>query len=245
VASRPRRPREAIHLRAISTGATLAGMRVATKGLSYFALASMLSACGSSSGNGSCGKVNPCGGDITGDWTITGACVSNEAATMQIASILPGCTTAMVTSTSVKASGSASFDANMSYTLTRTLTSSGKATIPPSCLMVAGVMLSCAAADALIQQYIATNPMGVQSAHCSGTDTCVCDVTLAPTTTTEMGTYATAGTAVTLTTSTGTVGVADYCVQKGELHITVVNATMPVDAMGNVNADADTVFKKK
>jgi len=230
----------------ISTGATLAGMRVATKVLIYLAMAPILSACGSSSGNGSCGKVAPCGGDVTGNWTITGSCVSNEAASMQIAQILPNCTTAMVTSASEHATGSVSFDANMNYTFMETLTTSGQATIPPSCLQVAGVTLSCAAADALIQQYIATNPMGVQSAHCTGSTTCVCNVTLAPQIISHSGTYNTLGSPIlTLNASDGTVYGTDYCVQKNELHLMQVNAAMPTDSMGLPNIDADTVFTKK
>ena len=232
-------------MRRIATGATLARMRVATRFLlSSLVLAPLVSACGSSSGLGSCGKVSPCGGDITGNWTIKGACVSDATVTMQVAQILPNCPSLTATATAVHASGSMSFDANMTYTLNETLSSSGQAMVPPSCLMVAGVTLTCAAADALIQQYIAANPMGVQSAHCTGSTTCVCDVTLAPTTTTETGTYTTSGTTVTTTSSTGTVGAADYCVQKNELHMMRVNAAMPTDSMGNVNTDVDTVLTK-
>jgi hypothetical protein len=208
------------------------------------ALVPMLSTCGSS-GGGSCGKVAPCGGDITGNWTITDACVSNSALMAQLTQLIPNCTTATATATGVHATGSASFNADMTYTVTETLSASGQAKIPPECVQVAGLTLSCDQVDQLVQGILATNPMGVQSAHCSGSGTCTCDVTLAPTTTNEMGTYTTSGTTLTTTTNTGTVNTVSYCVQKNELHMTVVNPTMPTDAMGHVNTDADTVFKKQ
>jgi len=234
-------------LPATAAGATLVRMTSAGRwGLLLLSVAAapVLSTCGSSSG-GSCGKVAPCGGDIVGNWTITGACVNNAAVTMQIAQVLPGCTTATGSTSSIHATGSASFNTDMTYTLTETLSASGQATIPPSCLQVSGFNITCAEADLLLQQFIATTPMGIQSAHCSGTQSCVCDFTLAPTTTSETGTYSTTGTTLITTANTGTVNSVDYCVQKNELHMVAVDTTMPMGPMGQVNIDADTVFRKQ
>jgi hypothetical protein len=208
------------------------------------ALAPVLSTCGSS-GSGSCGKVAPCGGDITGNWTISDACVSNTAVMMQITQFVPNCTTVTASAGSVHATGSASFNADMTYSLTETLTASGKAKVPPECLQTGGITLTCAELDQVLQALIAANSVPVTSAHCSGSGSCDCDVTLAPTTTTEMGTYATTGTTLTTTASTGTVNAIGYCVQKNELHMAAVDATMPTNAMGQPNIDADTVFKKQ
>jgi hypothetical protein len=218
----------------------------ARRGMVLFSIvaAPLLSTCGSS-GGGSCGKVAPCGGDIVGSWTITGACVNNGAVTMQIAQLLPGCTTATGSVSNVHATGSASFNTDMTYTLTETLSASGQATIPPSCLQVSGFSITCADADLLLQQVIVTMPTGIQSAHCSGSSSCVCDFTLSPTTTNETGTYTTTGTTLATTADTGTVNSIDYCVQKNALHMVAVDTTMPMGPMGQVNIDADTVFKKQ
>jgi Na+-transporting NADH:ubiquinone oxidoreductase subunit NqrF len=132
----------------------------------------------------------------------------------------------------------------MTYTLTETLSASGHATVPPTCLQTAGITLTCDQVDQLLQALIAANSIPVKSAHCAGSGSCECDVTLAPTTTNEMGTYATSGTTLTTTSSTSAVNSIGYCVQKNELHMPAIDVTMPTDAMGNPNISSDTVFRK-
>jgi len=204
------------------------------------AAAPILSACGDS-GGGSCGKVAPCGGDIVGDWTISGACANTASLAMQI---IPNCPTATATASSIHATGSASFNPDMTYSLSETLTVSASGTVPSSCLMYAGFMLTCADFNLLIQEYVAMNPTMVQSATCAGGDTCNCSFTLAPQTRNETGTYLTTGTELSTTVNGVLYGTA-YCVQKNELHMVSVNTTMPMGPMGQVNIDADTVFKKQ
>jgi hypothetical protein len=202
-----------------------------------------LSTCGSSS-NGSCGKVQPCGGDIVGNWKVSGACINAASLSMQI---VPNCTDVMVKSATIKATGNASFNADGTYSMTLSSTLSGSGTLPASCLQVSGLTLTCEAFDLLVQEFIATDPtMMVQSAHCSGSTDCSCSFTLAPQLMSTTGTYNTIGSPVlTLNASDGTVYGTDYCVQKNELHTMRVNATMPMGAMGQFNIDEDTFFTKQ
>lgn len=206
-------------------------------------LAPMLSACSSS--GGSCGKVQPCGGDIVGDYTMTGACVNNGSIAMQIAQFLPTCPQLTANVSNIQLTGTESFNADMTYSADEVLTASGQATIPPSCLQVNGITLTCAQADQLIQGLIASSPGQLQSAHCAGTTTCVCGFVLAPMPLTQTGTYTTSGTTITMTASDGTYAANQYCVKGNQLHLITVNTTMPMGPMGQVNIDTDTVETRK
>lgn len=218
------------------------GMGGLAKALAACGAAVVLSTCGSS-GSGSCGKVAPCGGDIVGNWKATGACANAMTLSMQV---VPGCTDVMASSVNIQITGNASFNTDGTYTLNETTIVSGSGIVPASCLQLAGVPLTCSQFDLLIQQYIATDPTAmVKAAHCSGNTDCSCTFTLAPQVLAQTGTYNTLGSPVlTLNANDGIVYGADYCVQKNELHLIKVNATMPMGAMGQANIDADTVFTK-
>jgi hypothetical protein len=192
------------------------------------ALAPLVSACGSS---GSCGKVQPCGGDLVGDYNVSVACYNSAALNMDIGMECPGAT---ITLSGVGVSGSASFNADLTYTMTTTVAISARETIPASCLMMNGITLTCAQLDQAIQQVIAMNPTVYQSARCAGSSSCTCTFTLAPMTQTEAGTYTTSGTTMTTTASGGTSSSDEYCVQGNELHIVQLDMTMP---MGMIQAD--------
>jgi hypothetical protein len=204
------------------------------------ALTPILATCGGSSG--SCGKVAPCGGDVVGNWTINGACLNSAALTMNLVATCPG---ASISVSSLSVHGDASFNADLTYSVTETVSVSATETIPTSCLQLGGITLTCAQLDQSLQDSIAADPTMYQSAHCSGSATCTCSFTLAPRTMTETGTYATSGTTITTTASDGTSASSDYCRQGNELHLVSLNMTMPMGAMGQANIDADTVLTKK
>ena len=193
------------------------------------ALMSMVSACGG--GSGSCGKVTPCGGDVVGNWTISGACFNAAALNMDIGMSCPGAT---VSITALSVSGSVSFNADLTYTTVGTASISVRETIPASCLAAGGGTLTCAQLDQQIQQDIAANPSSTQSGHCEGSSICTCTVTNGPQTTSETGTYTTSGTTLTFTDSAGSISSNGYCVQGDELHVVQLDMTMP---MGTIQAD--------
>jgi hypothetical protein len=187
------------------------------------ALASGVSSCGG--GNGSCGKVMACGGDVVGSYTITAGCINNAALNMEIGG------------TSV--TGTGSFNADMTYTVTEMIKLSAVETIPTSCFSTGGITPTCAQLDQELQAEIAAGSSSISSGHCTGGSTCTCTFTLPAQTNTETGTYTTSGTTITMTSSTGKVSTDSYCVQGNELHVMSVDMTMPMGAV-----QADIVFKK-
>lgn len=199
------------------------------------ALAPALSACGG--GNGSCGKVQPCGGSVVGNWTISGECLNAASLNNDIMADCPGAT---VSTSGLKVSGNVTFDANGNYTVMETISLSATETLPASCLSTSG--LTCAQLDQLIKQSVATDPSTFQSASCTGTSSCTCRFTLAPQTTNESGTYTTSGTSLVLS---GSADAAQYCAQGNELHLMTLNMTMPMGPMGQANIDTDLVLTKK
>jgi hypothetical protein len=207
---------------------------VATVVLSAAFGLTMLS-CGG--GGGSCGKVQPCGGNVVGTYNIGTACFDNAALTMEAGVDCPG---ASVSVSGLNVSGSGSFNADMTYSVTETISASLSETLPASCLTMNGVTFTCAQLDLAIQQLLLDQPGTYQSAHCSGSSSCTCSFVLAPQTTSETGTYTTAGTTITTTDSLGSVSSSPYCVQGNELHMLQVDMTM---AMGKIQADL--VFTKK
>ena len=196
---------------------------------SSLALASILSSCGG--GGGSCGKVQPCGGDVVGTYNVSAACFDSAALSMQIGMDCPG---ASVSISGLKVSGTGSFNADLTYSINETISASLVETFPPSCLTMSGVTVTCAQLDQSIQALLIQNPGTYQSAHCSGSSSCSCTFVLASHTTSETGTYTTSGTTITTTDSTGTSSSTPYCAQGNELHMLQVDMTM---AMGKVQAD--------
>jgi hypothetical protein len=196
--------------------------------VSSLALATIAASCGS--GSGSCGKVQPCGGDVVGSYSISAACYDNAALNLQIAD----CPGATVKISSINVSGSASFTADLTYSVSETVTASASETIPASCLTTNGITLTCAQLDQAVQQLLIDQSGMFQSIHCAGSGSCTCNFTLAPQVTSESGTYTTSGTTITTTDSAGGISSSEYCVQGNELHLVQVDMTMP---MGTIQAD--------
>jgi hypothetical protein len=193
------------------------------------ALGLTMFSCGG--GGGSCGKVQPCGGNVVGNYSISGGCFDNAALSMQLGMQCPGAT---VNISGLNVSGNGSFNTDLTYSITETISASLSETIPTSCLTTGGVTVTCAQLDQEIQAVLIQSPGTYQSAHCAGSSACTCTFVLAPQTTSETGTYTTSGTTITTTDSTGSPSSGSYCVQGNELHMLQVDMTM---AMGKIQAD--------
>jgi hypothetical protein len=201
------------------------------------ALASGVSSCGG--GNGSCGKVMACGGDVVGSYTITAGCINNAALNMEIGGGSSSCPGLSLNATGTSVTGTGSFNADMTYTVTEMIKLSAVETIPTSCFSTGGITPTCAQLDQELQAEIAAGSSSISSGHCTGGSTCTCTFTLPAQTNTETGTYTTSGTTITMTSSTGKVSTDSYCVQGNELHVMSVDMTMPMGAV-----QADIVFMK-
>ncbi|MEP7052913.1 MAG: hypothetical protein ABJB12_21285, partial [Pseudomonadota bacterium] len=88
--------------------------------------------CGGSSSDSdaSCTNSSACGGDITGKWTITSSCIGVTA--MNMAN--PQCPGASVSGSDLKVSGSITYNDDLTYTSTSTISGSTSVTLPASCL---------------------------------------------------------------------------------------------------------------
>ncbi|HXU00602.1 MAG TPA: hypothetical protein VN903_06395 [Polyangia bacterium] len=203
--------------------------------LSAIALAPMLSTCGSGA-LASCGKVQPCGGDVVGSWTINGECVDTSSITMQVSGACPGVS---IDASGIRITGNATFNADMTYTMNEMISASISESIPASCLRMNGVTVTCAQLDQAIQQELTKQPGVFQSAHCSGLGSCTCTLVLNPQTMNETGTYTTSGMSIALNGST-----SEYCVQGNQLHLISLNTTMPMGPMGQANITADIVLTR-
>jgi hypothetical protein len=214
---------------------------VASSSLSLVAL-TVLAGCDGDGAGGSCGKVEPCGGEVVGDWKVGVACLNRASLMGAVPTALATvCAAATLGDVAVQTSGSLSFTADMTYTASLTLDASVKVNIPASCL--GG--LSCALANVAVQAALAQDPEPtIKSVTCAGTASCVCTVVSQPQVTDETGTYAKTGTVLTLTSSAAVTDVGDYCVQGKELHLVSLDRSMNLGPMGQATITEDIVATK-
>jgi hypothetical protein len=218
--------------------------------LVVFGLAPVLAAisgCGSD-GAGSCGKVQPCGGVVTGTWSITGFC--NTAAGMNS---LTTCAGAVVNTSGLKIAGTVAFNPDLTYT--ETISETGTETIsqPSTCLAQGGVAATCADLDATFRAEAQSSGGVVQSASCAQQGAnCSCQLAVNLQGVTQSGTYAYAtgadggaGTALVLTTATGTATTGQYCVQGNELHLITTTMSINMGSMGQQTIVSDVVARKQ
>jgi hypothetical protein len=198
--------------------------------------------CGSG-GGGSCGQVEPCGANLVGNWTVSGACL-NAAKVMQIGvddGFIDICATSTVTNGRHDVSGTFMFNADMTYSASLSVTIGFTWNVPTACLQGA----TCSAFNAALQTALQQNPdPAIGSIICTGASTCACAFTSPIMPDQETGTYTTSGTAYTTVASDGTTTRGDYCVQGNTVHFPEVDTTMNMGPMGQATIDADVVATK-
>jgi hypothetical protein len=194
-------------------------------------MACVLLLAGCVGGGDSCGRVQPCGGDVAGDWTIAGMCGTEGV--MSVSSCPAATGTASETW-----SGTLTFDASMTYATNLTVSGTASVTYPQSCLTASGVTLSCAQLGQGLQMELMANPGMFQSAHCTGTSSCVCTLTLDSRPMMDSGTYTTSGTQLA---TSGTLGSRPYCVKGSDLHLLTVDATAAAGPIGSLVITGDLV----
>jgi hypothetical protein len=193
------------------------GIRVGVRALALGGFALTFFASGCSSGGGgthspaSCLQVQPCGGDIVGTWKLLGGCINAAAISDQVAAACPGASVAA----SIDVTGTATFNADLTYTFDVAEMISETQSLPLSCTGLA----SC---TELQDRMMADNPDGTVT--CSGVETCACHTTISSPTTTITGTYAISGTTVVQSRGASTT-TNGYCVQGDMLHLMAVSAT--------------------
>jgi hypothetical protein len=200
--------------------------------------------CGSDPGAaGSCGKVQPCGGDIVGDWRVVADCVNDAVLSMKLASDFGASCPTVTGHANVTETGSFTFSAGLSFSASATVAGTVDMNIPASCL--AGS--TCADVNAAIQADLAANPSpGITSVSCLGSSACTCRFTVGPVPLLESGTYTTAGTTLTLTSAAdGSVDQGGYCINGTTGHLMTLVMSMPMGSMGTMTIDEDTVMVRQ
>jgi hypothetical protein len=188
---------------------------------------------GGSGGSGTCGTVEPCGGNLTGTWTFTAECINSVALQPEAQQI---CATASIGSVTANATGTVSFNSDLTYSFSENSTGLISWSIPSSCT---GGM-TCAAYGAYVQAGINTGTF-----ICTGTTTCSCTQT-AVANVVDSGTYSLSGNNIVLTSASGgTTMTGAYCVQGGTLHLVTVDTTMNMGPMGQATIDKDVTAQKQ
>ncbi len=211
-----------------------------TVGCGIMALvAGILPACGQGDPVASCGKVQPCGGDIVGDWNLVAACETTAAIDADLANdpMSSECPTITASNVHVSIFGSLMFNADSTYSTSQQAKVTFDVNIPASC----SATLSCAVAEANLQAALEAG--SISSGSCAGTP-CVCHEVV-PANRSDTGTYATTGRTVTTTPMAGIVSSADYCIRGSTAHFMNVSMSMSLGAMGRVVIDADMVGEKQ
>jgi hypothetical protein len=198
-----------------------------------------ISSCGGSGGGGSCGAVQPCGGSVVGTWKASQVCILDPSLAGIDATAI--CATATVEITSVSATGTSTYGADLTYQTAGTEKFGFRLTIPGTCSLNG---MTCADVDANFKQQMQQDPT-ITSASCATSGTaCVCNE-MVVLDSAETGTYATSGTALT-TTPAGQAATTDqYCVQGTALHDILVDMTMPMGGIGTVKVAGDFVLTKQ
>ena len=131
-------------------------------------LAASTASCGGGSG-ASCG-VQPCGGDVAGNWRATSACADQASLDAAFMGAIADCPSATLTNVHYAPSGTLMFGSSMSYTADITMGMSFNLNLPASCL--AGQ--TCADANTALQAIVGTD--GITSVTCSGSGSCTCTI---------------------------------------------------------------------
>lgn len=204
----------------------------------------LAASCGGNSegGGGSCGKVQPCGGNPTGVWEITTSCIDARALgddVLRQLSAATGCDALRVEETHAEQTGSVSFNADMSYESTGSVSFDATVSVPASCITQGGFTLTCGQLNQLIKQLMMAELGEVTCKEATGG--CSCKLVTPPRAVDESGTYSVSGTKLT---TSGSDAPSDFCVQGNELHVISVDATK-TDSSGRPVIVTDVVGTKR
>jgi hypothetical protein len=192
------------------------------------ALSFAAAGCGGDDG-GSC-LLAPCGGDVTGNWQASSACIDNTMLNMEfLAGVAGSCPDASLGNVSTTPRGSLSFTSDMMFTGTLVVDSTLDVVFPAPCIN--GV--SCAALTMAVQAAI-VGSNGVTSVTCAGSGACTCTFAFTLDTINDTGTWATSGTALTVTGASGAAEDNAYCVKGSSLHLLEFDSGTMMKVVGDV-----------
>jgi hypothetical protein len=199
-----------------------------------FAASGLLgSGCGGSSHHApppSCLAVQPCGGDVVGNWSFLGGCENIAEVNAELQVSCPG---GAIKGFSLSFSGQLTFNADATYTAGNWHEAvNASETIPLSCVG----LTSCASLSQM-----STDTTGSTSIACSGMTTCSCRITATNSLASDVGTFTTYGTTLTMS-GPQTSGSFSYCVQGDVLHLLTTGSAL--DSTGQPVLVSDLVAQR-
>jgi hypothetical protein len=180
-----------------------------------------------------CGTVQPCGGEVTGNWMFVEECESAASiaesqarfSTMAEGSWCPGQTLAAL---QPEAAGSLVLSGDGTYVLALEYGGSLDIDFPASCIAGATCDDATAGFQAQIDEGTYPNP-SVTSIACAGLSGCLCHASVYVARS-ESGTFSTAGNVLTFAATSGAVTNKSYCVAGNKLHILDVSTVQAIDS---------------
>jgi hypothetical protein len=151
---------------------------------------------------GSC-AVSPCGGDLTGQWNVSGACLQPDR------NLLSGYCSNATFSAQLTASGTLGFTAGR-YTVNFRVQGTYNAALPSTCVNRSGVARTC---DSVWAELGATSCSGDSNSGCT------CNGSLTGTPATSPGSWSSSGSTLTITQDSGGQASFPYCVSGNQLRI--------------------------
>jgi hypothetical protein len=180
------------------------------------------SSCGGGSSGGpgggaKCG-VQPCGGAIAGTWRYESTCLADPSLLGIDRTQL--CAAAKIDASKTTVEGTATFNADLTYSITKTVTPEVEISFPASCLKNG---MKC---DDLLSVVQATPGSVFNSSVCFSTSAiCDCNLSGSAQMVTDSGTYTTSDVNVALSSKNGVA--QPYCVQGTALHLLTVSSAAP------------------
>jgi len=205
----------------MSVRVTWESMRERSAWACLWAVALVSGSCGGEGGKArdSCGRVQPCGGDLVGTWKPAGSCFDPTAVLAQVASSAgiqcPSGVTLTLTSSTLNRDITATFAANRTYSGTSVTTGMLAFDVPGACI---GGETCGEVGAALAASFDAPS--------CTGNTTCACSVTQ-NLTSSETGTYTVSASVLETMPSGGTAVQTDYCVSGSQMHFINIDPATP------------------
>ncbi len=97
---------------------------------------------GTGGGEPSCSSVEPCGGDVVGNWTVRGSCLTRTGE-IDISMVGVGCNSAPITDSALAVRGTWTAEIDGTYRDELVWTGEETFTLAPACLEVAGTLTTC------------------------------------------------------------------------------------------------------
>jgi len=195
------------------------------------------SGCGGSNHHApppTCLEAPPCGGDVVGTWNFLGGCENLPEVNTELQLSCPGLA---IRGFALSFTGQLTFNADSTYTTSNWHeTVNATETIPLTCVGLS----TCASLNMTVNDQTGTTAISCSDIG-TGTGTCNCRVAAVTNVASDVGTFTSYGTTLTMS-GPQTAGDFSYCVQGDLLHLLSVGTTL--DSTGQPVVVSDVVAQR-